>query len=134
VADQIPEECMQIWVVAPRGFRPSQWVDMLVDYDEAFEVDRYLVDRGYVDHHEILVIAAEMFDPKAEQADQQIACLWEVLGKVSRLGLTLNVHPEFVVHKPEWWQQLQVFLQTHPIPLEMRSVLHAEVPATASKA
>ena len=119
------EDVRELWVVAPKGFRPSQWVEMLVDYDEAYEVDPYLVDRGYLDHREILVISGEMFDRKADQADLQQACLWEVLGKVSRLGLILNFHPHFPEVYPDSWAQLQRFLTTNPAKTETRLVCDA---------
>jgi hypothetical protein len=122
VNQEIADDVRELWVVAPKGFRPSQWVEMLVDYDEAYEVDPYLVDRGYLDHHEILTISGEMFDPKAVQADMQQACLWEVLGKVSRLGLILNIHPHFSDAFPDSWAELQKFLADHPAKTETRAV------------
>ncbi|ODT67946.1 hypothetical protein ABS71_10195 [bacterium SCN 62-11] len=35
----------QIWVVAPKGFRPSAWVEMLIDFDECYDLDPHLIDR-----------------------------------------------------------------------------------------
>jgi hypothetical protein len=103
-------EDTEIWVIAPRGFRPSNWVDMLRDFDVAYNLDPFLVDPGFVEHpgghrEEILVIRLELLEQQADAQEFQLRhdLFWEMLERVGSLGLTVSFPERMAREHPEAW-------------------------------
>lgn len=99
----------EIWVVAPHGFRPSKWVEMLRDYDSAYDVDPHLVDERLVGHQDVLIIEGEILDPSHPQAEARLGCFWELLEKVAEMGLHLSCDPTFLTQRSDWWAPVEAF-------------------------
>lgn len=105
----------EIWVVAPPGFRPSQWVEMLMDFDEAFELDPFLVDRRLDESGEVLVLSTRLLDP-AHPRHQSL--LWEMLDKVARMGLIVRPPQGIELRYPEPWARVLAFCGERQVRLE----------------
>ena len=110
----------EIWVVAPRGFRPSQWVEMLRDYDSCYDVDPHLIDERVVDHKDILIIEGEILDPEHPQAEARLACFWELLEKIAEMGLHLACDPTFLSQRADWWAPVEAFRVQRGLTITMR--------------
>lgn len=108
----------EIWVTAPRGFRPSQWCEMLIDYDEAFDLDAHLVDRRLHNGHEVLVLRTDLLDSSHPLAIRHTTLLWEVLDKVARMGLIVQAPAGMETRYPELWNQVVAFCSQHQVQVE----------------
>ena len=57
---------MEIWIHAPKNFRPRDWVERLQDFDVVFGLDPYLVDPRIVDvdseKREVLAVLCTLLD------------------------------------------------------------------------
>ena len=111
----------EIWVVAPRGFRPSQWVEMLRDYDVAYGIDPYLVTECRRDQHDFMIIEGEILDPGHPEATARLGCFWELLDKVAEMGLHLSADPTFIQERPEWWAPVERFQEERNLTIQMRA-------------
>lgn len=105
---------MLIWIHAPRGFRPSNWVDMLCDIDEAFDLDRHLIDPAYVtvgsQKHLVLQLACtSLLDEAAPQRTTREALFQEMMARAAALGLQVTVPDGFARTYPAWWDWLRSF-------------------------
>lgn len=105
----------EIWVLAPPGFRPSQWVEMLMDFDEAYDLDPYLVDRRCGEHGEVLVLSLDLLNPNEPQHQ---ALLWEMLDKVARMGLILRPPTGLELRYPEVWGRVLAFCGERQVRVE----------------
>lgn len=108
----------EIWVVAPKGFRPSQWVEMLIDYDEAYDLDAHLVDRRLLDGSEILVLHTELLDASNPQSIKYNTLLWEMLDKVARMGLIVRAPAGVAERYPDVWNQVMAFCAQRQVKME----------------
>ena len=111
----------EIWVVAPPGFRPSQWVEMFRDYDSAYDVDPHLVRERCVASRDVLVIEGQILDELHTQADRRLACFWELMNKVAALGLELSCHPQLADARGPAWTAVLTFCQSRGIPVHPRN-------------
>ena len=111
----------ELWVVAPRGFRPSQWVEMLRDYDTAYGIDPHLVDESVVDHQDIMIIEGEILDPDHPRAERRLACFWELMEKVAEMGLHLSCHPDFLKERADWWAPVEEFRERRGLIILLRA-------------
>ena len=120
----------EIWVIAPKGFRPSNWVDMLRDFDVAFELDPYLIDPGFIDgahghREEILVIRLELLDaesvvnPTAEQSARH-SLYWEMLDRVASLGLQISFPTRMATEHADAWATSLEFCRNRKISFANR--------------
>ncbi len=118
---------MQIWIHAPKSFRPSNWVDMLRDIDVAFGLDPYLVDPCFVvldgEKHYVLFVMCSLLDEGGVQAKEREALFREMMAKAVSLGLMITVPSEFAARYAQWWDWLEPFclqggvrLNTHQPP------------------
>ncbi len=110
----------EIWVVAPRGFRPSQWVSMLRDYDTAYGVDDHLIDERVLDHKDILIIEGEILDPEHPESEARLACFWELLEKIAEMGLHLSCDPAFLSQRADWWAPVEAFRVERGLTITIR--------------
>lgn len=111
----------EIWVVAPPGFRPSQWVEMFRDYDSAYDVDPHLVRERSVASGDVLVIEGQILDELHAQADRRMACFWELMNKVAALGLELSCPAQLAHVRSAAWTAVETFCQTRGIPIHARN-------------
>jgi hypothetical protein len=108
----------EIWVVAPKGFRPSQWVEMLIDFDEAYDLDPHLVDRRLHQGAEILVLHTQLLDPAHPEAIKHNTLLWEMLDKIARMGLIVRAPEGLAQRFPELWDQVMAFCTQRKVKVE----------------
>lgn len=112
---------MLIWIHAPKGFRPSNWVDMLCDIDEAFDLDRHLVEPSYVmvdaQRHYVLQVMCSLLDETSPDRATREALFREIMCRVAALGLWITVPTEFSTAFPLWWDWLLEYCQDKKIIL-----------------
>ena len=112
---------MQIWIHAPQGFRPSNWVDMLRDIDVAFELDPHLVDPCFItvnqEKHYVLFVMCSLLDEGLPQAEVREALFQEMMAKAASLGLKVTVPHEFAATYPRWWSWLEPYCREKRIEL-----------------
>lgn len=112
---------MLLWIHAPKGFRPSNWVDMLCDIDEAFDLDRHLLDPCYLTvesvRHYVLQVRCSLLDEDDPQRVTREALFREVIARVAALGLNVTVPGEFSSAYPAWWEWLRNFCAEKKITL-----------------
>lgn len=113
---------MLIWIHAPKGFRPSNWVDMLCDIDEAFDLDRHLVDPSYVtvnsQRHYVLQVMCSLLDESGEDIEERHALFRELMCRVAALGLQVTVPQEFAPTYATWWEWLEAYCADKKILLQ----------------
>lgn len=114
-------EIFELWVMAPRGFRPSQWAEMLIDFDEAYDLDPELVDKRSKGREDILVIQGRLFAELYDSCKIHQALLLDVLGKVAGLGLALYYHPKLADQDPPLVEKVRQLCQEQRIPVQSRS-------------
>jgi hypothetical protein len=113
-----------MWIHAPKGFRPSNWADMLCDIDEAFDLDRHLIEPSYItvesERHYVLQVMCTLLDESSPQRETREALFREMMCRVAALGLNLTVPLEFASTFPVWWDWLvgycsekKITLRTH---------------------
>jgi hypothetical protein len=112
---------MLIWIHAPKGFRPSNWVDMLCDIDMAFDLDPHLVDPSYVtvhnERHYVLQVMCSLLDESSEDRVEREALFKEMMSRAAALGLNVTVPQDFPAAFPAWWDWMQVYCLQKKIPL-----------------
>ena len=112
---------MQLWIHAPKNFRPSNWVEMLRDIDVAFGLDQYLVDPCFVtfdgEKHYVLFVMASLLDEVGGRRQEREALFREMMDRAASLGLMETVPASFSVAYPQWSGWLQSFCQTKRIQL-----------------
>jgi hypothetical protein len=113
----------EVWVVAPIGFRPSQWCEMLIDFDEAYDLDPHLIDKRCHGREEVMVMQPELFDENHPDATVHLQLLSDILEKIARMGLSLNYHPQLQQSKPEIVTAVVAHCQLRSITLLERSEL-----------
>ena len=117
----------ELWVIAPKGFRPSNWVDMLKDFDVAFNLNPYLVDPCMVDtdgdskKEEVLVVCLELLDPSDSEVTLRQSLFWEMLERAARLGLHLSFPQRFQEQFGDHWPRVESFCSEHRIQFATRS-------------
>ncbi len=111
----------EIWVVAPRGFRPSAWVEMLIDFDECYDLDAHLIDRRRGEDCEVLVMSTELLDASHPLAARYRELLLEMLDKVARMGLILRPPAGVRERFPVTWGELETFCADRKVALEWLS-------------
>ncbi len=115
---------MLIWIHAPKGFRPSNWAEMLCDIDEAFDLERHLIEPSYVtvdsQRHHVLQVMCSLLDETSPERVTREALFREMMCRVAALGLFVTVPDQFPVAFPNWWDWLQdycaekgIVLRTH---------------------
>lgn len=114
---------MQIWIHAPKGFRPSNWVDMLRDIDVAFDLDPHLVDPCFVtinkEKHYVLFVMCSLLDQGLPQAAVREALFQEMMAKAASLGLNVTVPSEFAAVYPSCWNWLETYCREKQIALNI---------------
>jgi hypothetical protein len=91
---------------------------MLIDYDEAYELDPHLVDRRLSNGAEVLVLRTDLMDPAHPLAIKHTTLLWELLEKVARLGLILRTPPGLDQRYPELWNQVVAFCTQRKVSIQ----------------
>lgn len=109
----------EIWVVAPAGFRPSQWVEMLIDFDEAYELDPHLIDRRRTEEGECLVMSVELLDPAHPLAQRHNVLLLEMVDKIARMGLTVRLPGGLGERYPAAWADFEKICLARRVLLEL---------------
>jgi hypothetical protein len=110
----------EVWVVAPKGFRPSQWCEMLIDFDEAYDLDPHLIDKRCHGREEIMVMQPELFDHSHADARAHLQLVADILEKIARMGLSLNYHPRLQQARPEIVLAVVALCQERSITLAER--------------
>lgn len=117
-------EAMEIWIVAPKGFRPSSWVDMLCDIDEAFDLDPHLVDPCYeiIDGRKckVLVMMSTVLNDTTHEKTAREELFKEVMCRAAALGLNVSVPEDFAGVYPTWWVWLQEYCDKAKLTLSTR--------------
>jgi hypothetical protein len=112
---------MLIWIHAPKGFRPSNWVDMLCDMDEAFDLDNHLLEPSYITvesrRHYVLQVSCSLLDESAPEKERREALFREMMSRVAALGLLVTVPDKFGSAFPGWWDWLREFCAQNRIVL-----------------
>lgn len=113
-----PEE---MWVVAPKGFRPSAWVEMLVDFDECYDLDPHLIDRRQGEHGEVLVMSTELLEGTHPLAPRYRMLLLEMIDKIARMGLILRPPTGVRERYPITWGELELICADRKVALDWLS-------------
>ena len=108
----------EIWVLSPRGFRPSAWVEMLVDFDECYDLDSHLIDRREGEHGEVLVMSTELLETTHPLAERYRELLMDMMDKIARMGLILRPPPGVRERFPVSWGELELFCASRKVTLE----------------
>ena len=119
---------MLIWIHAPKGFRPSNWTEMLCDIDEAFDLEKHLIEPSYMvvenERHRVLQVMCSLLDASSPERVQREALFRELMCRVAAIGLQVTVPDQFPVAFPNWWDWLQAYclekkvvLRTHHPPV-----------------
>lgn len=115
---------MEIWIHAPRGFRPSNWVDMLRDFDVAWDLDPYLVDPRYVkigdESHHVLALLTTLLEEHKTEKKARESLFKEMMSRAAEIGLHVSVPAEFADRFPHWWIWIQEYCAKESIPLDTR--------------
>jgi len=115
----------ELWVRAPHGFRPSNWVDMLCDFDVGCELDPYCVDRRSYAGLELLTLQASLLDPLPEHPEARRGLFWEMLNKAARLGLFVHYDETFPAEFPDWWTEIEKYCVDNCIQISTRAAMLA---------
>jgi hypothetical protein len=111
----------EIWVVAPKGFRPSAWVEMLVDFDECYDLDAHLIDRRQGEHCEVLVMSTDLLDGTHPLAPRYRMLLLEMIDKIAHMGLILRPPAGVRERFPITWGELELICADRKVALEWLS-------------
>ncbi|MFN8606962.1 MAG: hypothetical protein U0931_05490 [Vulcanimicrobiota bacterium] len=112
---QRPDE---IWVLAPSGFRPSAWVEMLIDFDQCYDLDAHLIDRRRGDDSDVLVMSTDLLDGQHPLASRHRELLLEMLDKVARMGLIIRPPVGIRERFPSSWDELERICADRKVALE----------------
>jgi hypothetical protein len=100
---------------------------MLCDIDEAFDLDRHLVEPSYItvesQKHYVLQVMCSLLDEAGPARETREALFREIMCRVAALGLNVTVPDQFGPSFPVWWEWLQEYcaekniaLRTHHRP------------------
>jgi hypothetical protein len=113
---------MLIWIHAPKGFRPSNWAEMLCDIDEAFDLERHLVEPSYVmvdsQRHHVLQLMCSVLEEGPHRSTGE-ALFQELMQRVAALGLLVTVPDRFPTAFPHWWDWLREFCAEKGVVLRL---------------
>lgn len=113
---------MEIWIHAPKNFRPRDWVERLQDFDVVFGLDPYLVDPRFVsvdsEKREVLAVLCTLLD-RGDKHDQARENLFkEMMSRAASLGLSVSVPATFPKSYSKWWEWLKSYCKDEEIPLD----------------
>ncbi|MEW6278923.1 MAG: hypothetical protein AB1758_09895 [Candidatus Eremiobacterota bacterium] len=111
-----PTQVYQLWITAPPGFRPSQWVDMIKDVDHLFGLEDDLVDTRFGPEGQFLTLRADLLDPAHPLREAREKLFFEVLDKAQTFGFSLSADPEL----GELLPRVQAECASRGIPLTLR--------------
>src|SRR5215470_16140106 len=86
-----PIEVYELVLEAPKGYRPSDWPDRLMNWDECAELGVDLVYTKYAHHDKVLAVRVELVDPNDRGYKDRFQVWTQVLTFVKENGFKLTI-------------------------------------------
>ena len=114
-------EILEMYVIAPKGYRPHDWVERLMNWDECAELDADLVYPKFVEGRELLVVRAELLDEEHSDRASRMNVFIQVLNFVKENGHTLTIDSRLETNVPSMHRVLLRELEQRSLKLERRN-------------
>jgi uncharacterized protein DUF3579 len=89
----VPIEVYELIMQAPKGYRPSDWPDRLMNFDEVAELGVDLVYTKYLSAAKALAVRAELVDPNAPGYKDRFAVWSQIMKFAVENDFTLLMDP-----------------------------------------
>jgi class 3 adenylate cyclase len=107
----------EIALIAPRGFRPSDWAERLMNFDESAELGADLVYVKYIKGQKVLVVRAELLDPRHSNKKARIGVFSQVISFAKENGHKLVADARLEADDPTLFAAVTTFLQARSMKL-----------------
>lgn len=114
-----PEHAFELILEAPRGFRPSDWPERLMNWDECAELQVDLVYTVYLCGERLLAVRAELLDASASNAADRVAVWSQVMSFVKTNDFRVLVNPRLESAAPALYERVQNELARRAVPYEL---------------
>jgi class 3 adenylate cyclase len=108
----------EIILMAPRGFRPSDWAERLMNFDESAELGADFVYVKYVKGQKVLAVRAELLDPEHPNKRARIGVFSQVMAFARENGHRILVDPRLERTSPALLLALRRFCDERGMKLE----------------
>jgi hypothetical protein len=114
-----PIEVYELILEAPKGYRPSDWPDRLMNWDECAELGVDLVYTKYAHHDKVLAVRAELVDPGNPGYKDRAAVWSQIVDFTKENDFSFTVDPRLEQADPRLFGLATKSLNDHGVKFKV---------------